>query len=130
MWLWAGQMREAAMDASYGFARVIAGFLGFTSLVGVVWFGAALTGLELSGGLVLGLTSLAVALIPKRTLNHARARRAAVTLCFAGVTAGMILVAQNLAPPYPIEWDVVAINLLNISALVAIATKARRLAKR
>lgn len=116
------------MDASYGFARVIAGFLGFTSLIGVVWFGAALTGLDLSGGLVFGFTSLAVALIPKRMLNHARVRRAAVTLCFAGGVAGMILVAQNLAPPYPIEWDVVAINLLNIGALVAIAAKARRLA--
>lgn len=115
------------MDAAYGFSRVTVGFLGFTSLVGVIWFGDAITGVEFTGGLVLGLTSLAVALVPKRKLNHTRARRAVVTLCVAGIAAGMVLVASNMAPPYPIEWDVIAINLLNVGALVAMAAKARSL---
>lgn len=118
-------MKEGTMAMSYGVARVIAGFLGFTALVGVSWFGGALTSVDLTGGLILGLTSLAAAFIPTRKLNHASALRTLLTLCIAGTSAGMLLVASGLAPPYPIEWDVVIINLLNSGALVVMAAKAR-----
>lgn len=117
------------MDRLYGLARVIAGFLGFTSLVGVIWFGAALSDIEVSGGLVFGLASLTLAVVPKRKLKDTNARRAVTSLCVVGGAAGAILVATNLASPYPVEWDVVAINLFNIGALLAIAAKAQMVAR-
>lgn len=113
------------MGMFYGVARVIAGFLGFTSLVGVNWFGGALTSVDFTSGLIIGLTSLAAAVIPARKLSHTSVLRALLTLCVAGSSAGMVLVASGLAPPYPIEWDVVIINLVNAGALVAMAAKAR-----
>lgn len=110
------------MNISYGLARVVAAFLGFTSLVGVIWFGALLGSVEFLGGLILGLTSLAVAIVPMHRLNRGKVCRTVTFLCAMGVVAGMTLVATNVIAPYPVEWDVVVINLLNVGALVAIAS--------
>lgn len=114
------------MDGIYGLARVCAGFLGFTALTGVIWFGGSLSGIEFAAGLILGLTSLLAAFIPKRRLSVPSIRQMLIMLCALGIAAGAVLTVRKLAGPNQIEWDVVAIDLLNLIALAVMAIKARR----
>lgn len=112
------------MNGLYGIARICAGLLGFTGLLGVAWFSTFLGSTEFASGLILGLTSLATALIPQRSLSIGKVRQTLLLLCLVGFGGGIVLISHNLASPHPVELDVVAMNLLNIGALVVIAIRA------
>lgn len=112
------------MNGLYGIARVCAGLLGFTALIGVAWFSAFLGSTEFASGLILGLTSLAAAFTPQRKLSIGKVRQTLFLLCLVGVSGGVVLLSHNLGAPHPVELDVVAINLLNLGALVVIAIRA------
>ena len=109
----------------YSLARVCAGFLGLTALLGIAWFATSLGTTEFAAGLMLGLTSLAAAFVPQRKLSIKKVRRTIVLLCLVGIGSGLVLIAGNLAAPLKIEWDVVVINLLNLAALIVMVANAR-----
>jgi len=109
------------MSGIYGASRVFVGFLGFIALGGIIWFAGSLSSEIVLAGVLLGLTSLVVALIPQRKLSSSTTRRTLVTLCIVGAGAGLVLVVDNFSTSRGIEWDVVAMNVLHIAALATMA---------
>ena len=114
------------MSGIYTLSRGLAVFLGFTVLLSIVWFASSLGGAFIIAGVLMGFSSLAVAFIPQRKLSSSATRRTLVTLCVVGISAGLVLVADDLGASSGIEWDVVAIRLLHIAALATMAVIAWR----
>jgi len=113
------------MSGLYTLSRGLAGFFGFTTLLGVLWFADSPGGgAFIIPGLLMGFSSLAVAFIPQRKLSSSATGRTLVTLCVVGIGAGLVLVADDLGASSGIEWDVVAIRLLHIAALAVMAVTA------
>jgi hypothetical protein len=115
------------MKSLYTLLRVLVAFLGFSVLLGVVWFVGSPGGQALLvPGVLMALSSLAVAFVPKRKLSNTGTQRILVALCVVGIGAGLVLVADDLGASHEIEWDVVVIRLVHIVALATMAIVSRR----
>lgn len=114
------------MDSVYGFARACAGFLGFTALTGVIWFSSSIDGVEFFAGLILGLSSLVAAVIPSHKLTGPNLSRWLTFLCALGMAGGVVLIGRILVESQQIEWDMIAMDMVNVGALFVMATTARK----
>lgn len=112
------------MSALYTTSRILVAFLGFTALLGVLWFADSLDRLIVVATVLLGLSSLAAAFVSQRKLSSGTIRRTLITLCVVAIATGLVLVADNLSASHAIEWHVVSINLLHIAAVAVMATRA------
>src|SRR5919108_4028938 len=112
------------MSKLYLWSRILAGFFGFTALLGILWFSASQGGLFVAAALSMGFSSIIASFVPPRALSNQATRVFLITLCIVGVGAGLILVADDLGALRGVEWDVVAIRLLHIGTLGVLATKA------
>ncbi len=109
------------MSGIYTLSRALAAFFGFTVLLGILWFADSLGRAFITAGVLMGFSSLAVAFVPQRKLSRGATRRIVVTLCAVGISAGLVLVADDLGASPGIEWHVVAIRLFHIAVLAMMA---------
>jgi hypothetical protein len=114
------------MSKLYLWSRILAGFFGFTALLGVLWFSASQGKVFVIAALSMGFSSLIAVFVPLRTLSSTAVRVFLIVLCTVGVSAGLVLVVDDLMSSSGIEWsevewDVVAIRLLHTAALAAMA---------
>jgi hypothetical protein len=115
------------MSGLYTLLRGFVAILGFTLLLGILWFsGSPGGGAFIIPGVLMGFSSLAAAFVPQRKLSSGATRRTLVALCVVGIGAGLVLVAKDLGVSSSIEWDVVAITLLHIATLATMAVIALR----
>ncbi len=112
------------MSGFYTLSRVLVAFFGFTMLLGILWFSGSLSRTIIFAGLLMGFSSLAASFVSQSKLSSGTTRRNLVALCVVGISTGLVLVADNLSASRSIEWDVVSMNIVHISALVAIAIMA------
>ena len=111
------------MGGIYTLSRVLVAFFGFTTLLGVLWFSDSLGGAFIIAGVLMGFSSLTIAVVPQRKLSSRTTRRTLVALCVIATGAGLVLLTDDFSASYGIEWDVVAMRLLHITALTTIAVK-------
>lgn len=112
------------MSVLYILSRILVAFFGVTTLLGVLWFAGSISKILTIAGVLLGLASLAAAFVPQRKLSSDTTRRTLVMLCAVGTGAGLILVADNFSASNAIEWHVVMVNLLHVTAFTVIAARA------
>jgi len=103
--------------------RGIIAFLGFSVLLGNVWFSDSLNGFVLLAGIVLGANSLIAAFVPEPNSTTKKTQRVVVALCVVGLGAGLILVINDLRASGNIEWHVLAIRGLHLALLAVMAIK-------
>jgi hypothetical protein len=112
------------MGEFYTIARIYAGFMGFTILGGILWFASSLSNAIDIAGTLAGFSSLAAASISPGKLCIHSVRRILLGLCSIGISAGLVLVIDDLGRPSGterIEWDVVAMKALDVAALAVMA---------
>ncbi len=112
---------QREMNALYLLSRVFVGFLGLAALLGVVWFAGSLRYEIMLTGVLIGLTSVVVALVPRAALGNKVARMIIVLACSIGAAAGVFLVADRFGNPRGIQWHVLLVDVLHVSALLVIA---------
>lgn len=129
LWIWVRRgNRSASMSKLYFWSRLLAGFFGFTTLLGIIWFSDSLGRAVIIAGLLMGFSSIAAALVPARALSNKAVRPLVTILCVVGIGAGLVLVANDVRGPLSkIEWDVLAIRFLHIGSLAVLAAKALQL---
>ena len=112
------------MGELYTIARIYAGFMGFTILGGILWFASSLSNAIDIAGIFAGFSSLAAASISPGKLCIHSVRRILLGLCSIGISAGLVLVVDDLTQSNGIggvEWDVVAMKTLDVAALAVMA---------
>lgn len=112
------------MSGIYTLSRMLVAFFGFTTFLGVLWFSDSLGGILIISGVLMGFSSVAISFIPQRKLSSPTTRRTLIMLCVIATGAGFVLLASDFSAPNGIEWDVVAIRVIHITALATIAIKA------
>lgn len=112
---------QREMNALYLISRVFVGFLGLAALLGVVWFAGSLRYEIMLSGVLIGLTSVVVALVPRAILENKIARMIIVLACSIGAASGVFLVADRFGNPRGIQWHALLVDLLHVSALLVIA---------
>ena len=112
------------MDGIYTLSRIYAGFMGFTSLGGILWFAGTLSRMIVIAGTIAGVSSLAASLVPPHKLSRHSIQRTLIALCVIGVGAELVLIMDALTISHGVEWDVVSMEILNITALTTMAVKA------
>lgn len=112
------------MNALYTASRILVAFLGFTTLLGVLWFAGSLEGFVVAASVLLGFSSLAAAFVPLRKLSRGVVRHILLALCATAIAAGIVLLADNFGTSQKIEWHVVSINLLHVGAIAVMALRA------
>jgi|SRR5581483_10901449 len=116
------------MKGLYLWSRLLAGFFGFTTLLGILWFSGSQGKVFVTAALVMGFSSLLASFISPRALSSSKAASAFVTmLCVAGVGGGFVLITDDFSATDGIEWHVIAIRLLHIGALGILAGRALKL---
>ena len=112
------------MSECYTMARIYTGFMGPSLLLGVLWFSDTLSNTIIIAGVLAGFSSVAAASISQHKLPIHSARWFLIVLCIIGISAGFVLLVDDLGKPSGaerIEWDVVAIKALDIAALSVLA---------
>lgn len=117
---------QREMNALYLLSRVFVGFLGLAALLGVVWFAGSLRYEIMVAAVLVGLTSVVVAWVPSAALGNKIARVIIVLVCSIGAAAGLFLVADRFGNPQGIQWHVLLVDVLHVSALLVIAYIASR----
>jgi len=112
------------MSGLYTLSRIFVAFLGFTALLGVLWFASSLREAIIIAGVLLGISSLLAAFVPQHKLSNRETRRTLIALCVIGIGAGLVLVVDDLGASRGIEWHVVTINLIHVAALATMAVTA------
>ena len=102
-------------------SRYVVGIMGVLILWGLLFFSSTLQSAIVTAGLVLGSTSLVVALMPQRALCIFPVRLVFFLLCVVGVGAALVLLWHRLGRSSGIELDVVSANILHIAALATLA---------
>ena len=116
------------MKGIYMWSRALAGFFGLTTLLSVLWFSASQGKIFVTASMFMGFASVAVAVVPPRTLSNKAVVALVTVFCIVGIGAGLVLVANDLSGPLnKTEWDVAAVRLLHIGALGVLAAKALKM---
>lgn len=112
------------MGEFYTIARIYAGFMGFIILGSILWFASSLSNAIDIAGTLAGFSSLAAASISPDKLCIHSVRRILVGLCSIGISAGLVLVVDDLTQSNGmggVEWDVVAMKTFDVAALAVMA---------
>jgi len=112
------------MSQLYSLSRVLVAFLGLSEILGVVWFSGSLNGKVIVTGLLIGLSSIAVAFVPQQRLSSRITRRVLITLCSVGIISGIFSAVVNFNEQNNLEWDVLITKFVHIIALAFMATRA------
>lgn len=112
------------MGELYTIARIYAGFMGFTILGGILWFASSISNAIDIAGMLAGFSGLGAASISPDKLCIHSVRRMLVGFCSIGISAGLVLVVDDLTQSNGVdrvEWDVVAMNTYHVAALAVMA---------